>query len=113
MKLILNDPMPALRLARAEAVNRNFNAIAMENLHRDHAHAEKRAAAMAIVAGAAPGADFQAEADLRCISALDLARLISDKPNNAAARELHRQTVMMKIANASTPGDLETILSQG
>lgn len=111
MRVILGalDPMPALRLAKAEAVNRNFNTWALENTQRDQAHAAKRTEAREVTAGAVASAEFQAEADLRSITALELATLILSKSNAAAARELHRQTIMVRIDAAATPADLDRI----
>lgn len=116
MKLTL-DVMPALRRARVEAVNRSFNAIAAEQLHRDQAHAAKRAEASAIVAGVAsadpfgPVAsdEFAAEAALRNIAVIELAQLVLSKPNEAAQRELRRQQIMARIEAAATPADLDNV----
>jgi hypothetical protein len=111
MRVVLGalDPMPALRQAKADAVNRSFNMMASDNLHRDQAHAHKRAEAAAVTAGAGPSVEFQAEAELRGIAAVELAALIAAKPNTAAQRELRRQMIMAVIAAAKTPAELDSL----
>lgn len=109
MKVVVNDPMPGLRDKQIEDVNRHFNSLAASNLHRDLAHAHKRAEAAAVVAGTIASAEFQAEADLRGITAAELAEQITAKPNGAAQRELQRQQMLARIAAAQTPDDLAAI----
>lgn len=103
MKITVNDPMIVLRQAKAAAVNRNFNTIAMESLHVDQAHAQKR------ILAATGDPRLKAEADLRGISVEELSALILSKPDNAAARELHRQTIMKRIDDAQTPEELNQL----
>lgn len=103
MKLNL-DPMPALRTNAVALANQWFNDKAQP--HVDAAHAAKRAVASV----GAPYPDwFTAEAALRGITADALAALVTSKPDNAAARELHRQKVMMAIAACTTPAELDTL----
>lgn len=110
MKLNL-DPMPGLRAAAEVQINCYFNRIAADNVHRDAAHAAKRTEAREIATGAVASAEFQAEADLRGLSAAEMAALILSKPNAAAARELHRQKVMARIATITTPAYLAALLA--
>ena len=110
MKLSI-DPMPALRDHAAYKMNQYFNTLASDNLHRDQAHANKRAQAAAVAAGEMPSAEFQAEAELRCISAAELAQEILLKPNDMAQRELNRQKLMLRIAKITLPSELAELTS--
>ena len=110
MKLTI-DPMPVLRDHAAYRVNQHFNVLASDNLHREQAHAHKRGEAAAIIAGAAPSAEFQAEAELRGITAAELAMLVLAKPNDAAQRELRRQRLLRRIAAIARPAELELLVS--
>jgi hypothetical protein len=105
MRVVLGalDPMPALRQARADAVNRSFNTVAADNLQRDQAHAQKRLWATTNDPRLAP------EAGLRGITIAELSALILSKPDTAAEREMHRQTIMKRIDQAQTPADLDAI----
>lgn len=102
MKLSV-DPMPALRQARTDAVNRRFNDLAVLNLQRDQAHAQKRQWASTQDPRLAP------EAALRGITVAALAELILSKSDNAAAREIERQRLLLKIAAGTKPCDLVDI----
>jgi hypothetical protein len=97
--------MPALRQAKVEAVNRGFNVMAAESLHRDHAHAQKWLAALT-----KNERRLAPEAQLRGITVAELAALILTKPDNIADRELRRQTIMMQIDRAQTPAELDALL---
>ena len=110
MKLTL-DPMPVLRDHAAHRVNQHFNMLAGDNLHRDQAHAHKRGEAAAIVAGAVPSVEFQAEAELRMITAAELANRILAMPNSAARRELDRQRLLLRIAVIALPAELDRMVS--
>jgi hypothetical protein len=103
---IAGSPMAALRAAAIVKVNERYNALATQNVHRDAAHAHKRAVAAAVIAGAEAPAEFSAEAALRNVSPLALAELIASKPNDAAQRELARQTELLTIAGALRPDQL-------
>lgn len=105
------DPMPAIRLSAADQINRMFNRVASDNLHRDQAHASKRSIAGLVVAGGAPTSEFAAEATARGVTPIDLANTILAKPNNAAARELARQKIMLKIDDTATPWEIDGILA--
>lgn len=108
MKLII-DPMPVLRQAKADEITMRFNKLAAGNAHTDAAYAHKRLVAAAVAAGSAPTAELQAEACMRKMTALELARLILAKPNVVAQRELQRQELLARVTVALTPGELETI----
>jgi hypothetical protein len=103
MRITVNDPMAALRADRAERVNRNFSTIAADRLHLDSAHAQKR------VWAASQDDRLKPEADLRGITVAELAAQIMAKPDHAAARELSRQKIMMRIDAARTPEELQAI----
>ncbi len=103
---IVGSPMVALRAAAIKKVNERYNLLASQNAHRDAAHAHKRAVAAAVLAGSEPTAEFSAEAALRNVSPLTLARDIAARPNEAAQRELARQTEMLAIAAATRPDQL-------
>ncbi len=107
------DPMPALRAAAVDQVNGRFDDMSRTGLHRDQAHAYKRIAAAAVLAGAAPADEFKAEADLRGLTPVALARIIASKPSNLAQRELARQKMLAAIDRATTPGDLDQIVKTG
>jgi hypothetical protein len=94
------DPMVALRAARTDAVNRRFNDMAVANLQRDQAHAQKRQWA------AGNDARLEPEAALRGISVATLSALILSKPDEAAERELERQRLLIKVWAAAKPVDL-------
>jgi len=111
MKLTL-DPMPVLRDHAAHKVNQHFNALAHDNLHRDHAHAHKRLHAAAIMTlDEAPSAEFKTEASLRGVSVDEFARNVLTKPNHAARRELSRQRLLLRVAAISIPAELELLTS--
>lgn len=103
---IVVDPMPALRAAAVAKVNERFNYLASQNLHRDAAHAHKRAVAAAVIAGEVPPAEFAAEAALRGVEPKWLAFDIESRPNESAQRELARQTELLAIAAAARPDQL-------
>ncbi|SHJ69495.1 hypothetical protein SAMN05444159_1252 [Bradyrhizobium lablabi] len=105
MRVVLDaiDPMPALRQAKVDAVNRSFNTVAAESLHRDQAHAQKRLWAATNDQRLAP------EAELRGITVVELSAFILSKPDAAAAREMQRQTIMKRIDQARTPAELDAI----
>lgn len=105
MKIIFS-PMPALRAEATRKVNERYNALAGTNIHRDAAHAHKRAVAASVIAGSAPTAEFAAEAALRNVTPFALAQDIASRPNEAAQRELDRQRALLAIAAANTPADL-------
>lgn len=106
MKVIVNDPMAALRQAKKAQVNAGFAALAAGNLHVEQAHAQKRLWA------ATNDERLKPEADLRGVTVRELASLILSKSDDtAAARELDRQKIMMQIDNAVTPADIESIRS--
>jgi hypothetical protein len=101
MKLVI-DPMPALREVATLRVNEYFNTQAINNVHRDLAHAQKREwAKSGQLDKLAP------EATLRGIQPEDLATLIISKTDTAADRELRRQTILLRIAAATTPAELD------
>jgi hypothetical protein len=97
------DPMPGLKLDKLRRVNENFNTKAMESLHRDQAHAQKRLWAQTNDPALAP------EATMRGITVEELSAIILSKPNAGAERELQRQTIMKKIEQAQTPAELDAI----
>lgn len=101
------DPMPAIRKAAMATVDGAFNHLALENLHRDHAHASKRV----VAAAGTVTPELAAEAEARGISPDDLATLILSKPDNQASRELARQKVMLSIERAATPAEIDGILA--
>lgn len=96
--------MPALIAARKQKVNENFNTIAMQNAHREQAHAQKW-----IWAEKLDHDRLRPEAELRGITTTELASLILSKPDAAAERELQRQQIMQRIEAATTPDELDAI----
>ena len=64
---------------------------AAETLHRDQAHAAKRAHAARILDGATPHPEFAEEASLRGLTPDELAQQIATKPDLSAGRELSRR----------------------
>lgn len=97
------DPMPALRIAKAFEVDNRFNTIATNNLHRDHAYAQKRQWAMT------NDNKLSNEAALRGITIPELSALILSKPDIVADRELRRQQIKKRIDDAKTPEELDAI----
>jgi hypothetical protein len=101
MKLVI-DPMPALREVATLRVNEYFNTLAINNVHRDQAHAQKREwAKSGQLDKLAP------EATLRGMQPNDFATVIASKSDAAADRELWRQTILLRIAAAQTPEELD------
>ncbi len=105
-QVINASPIAAKKLAAAEKVNEYYNFLAAQELHRDSVHAWKRGVAASIIAGGEPPAEFAAEAELRELTPLDLARLIATKPNAMAAREVERQKRLLAIEAVTTPDQL-------
>lgn len=103
---IAGSPMTAMRAAAVAKVNERYNRLAGQNVHRDAAHAQKRSIAAAVLDGAEAPAEFAGEAALRGVTALALAQEIATKPNEAAQRELARQTELRAIATAARPDQL-------
>lgn len=103
---IVADPMPALRAAAVAKVNERYNYLAAQELHRDTAHAWKRAVAPLVIAGGDAPAEFAAEAVMLGMSTMAFAEMIATKPNAAAQRELARQTELQAIAVATRPDQL-------
>lgn len=101
-----SNPMPALRAIATGKVNERYNRLAAQNVHRDAAHAWKRSVAPAVLAGADAPAEFAAEASILGMSIDEFASLIARKPNEAAKRELDRQTELRAIALAERPDQL-------
>lgn len=101
------DPMPAIRKAAMATVDGVFNHLALENLHRDHAHAAKRS----VAASGQFTREFLAEAEARGISPAELAAIILSKPDKHAARELARQKIMLQIERATAPAEIDGILA--
>lgn len=95
--------MPAMRATKIDQVNAACNDMALQNAHRDVAHAQKRQWA------ATNDARLQPEADLRGLTVEELAALILSKPDEPAARELRRQTKLAAIAASKTPAELDAI----
>lgn len=106
-----SDPMPTIRKTAMAKVDVVFNQLALEHLHRDHAHASKRAVAGLVAAGGASTPEFATEAMDRGLRPVEMAALVLSMPDNHARRELARQTVMLKIERASTTAEIDGILS--
>lgn len=110
MKIVADVMKPAR--AHAEfRVNERFNQMAES--HRDAAHKSKRGTAVAVMAGATLHEDhpFSQEAALRGLPVDEHARDIIAKPDNVQVRELKRQQIMRRIADATTPAELDGLLS--
>lgn len=97
------DPMPSLRKAKVDQINKAFSAIAALSLHQDQAHAQKREWAATLDDRLKP------ESDLRGTTVADLAALILTKPDDIAEREARRQRLLAAIAAAKTPTELDAI----
>lgn len=102
MKLVIN-PLPALKQAKKERVNQNFNSMTADNLHKDLVYTQKREWAKTA------DARLQPEADIRKITVEELSVLILSKPDNLSARELIRQDVMQQIEDAQTMAELDAV----
>lgn len=112
MKLIA-DVMPMVRSAAEFRLNEHFNRIASHEIHRDQAHRQKREVAGRVLAGEVLPDDhpFAAEAALRSMSVQDFAAAVAAKPDNVQAREIARQRLMLRIADANTPADIDAVLA--
>jgi predicted trehalose synthase len=107
---IIHSPMPDFRAGAVAKVNARYNAMAAANLHRDQAHAWKRSASAAILAGDEAPAEFAAEASAIGMTVAEFAAVIASKPNEAALRELLRQAELRAIAAAQSPDELGGLL---
>jgi hypothetical protein len=101
MKLTI-DPMPLLRDVATQRINEAFNTDAVRNIHRDQAHAQKREW---VISGQLD--KLAPEAALRGMQPADLATVIAGKSDAVADRELQRQTILLRIAAAKTPAELD------
>ncbi|WP_420132595.1 hypothetical protein [Rhodopseudomonas sp.] len=107
------DPMPAAREQAKRKVDGAFNREAAAAAHLDAAYAVKRDLARRAVAGdEAAVAALADEAQLRGISAADLAADIITKPDTLADREARRQALLAQIRAAATPGELEQLVKR-
>lgn len=104
MKISL-DPMPAQRARAVSRVNMFFNGLAQP--HREAAWARKREIAKA---GAPYPEWFNGEAELRGISAETLAAIVLEKRDPVEDRELRRQRLLVRIAAAKKPTEIEALL---
>jgi hypothetical protein len=108
------DPFPEQKTAAVAAVNAHFVALGASVAMQEAAWKRKREIACAVKAGDLAGMAIAKEAELRGLTAAQLADLILSKPDPATladARELRRQTALLAIDAAKTPSELETILS--
>lgn len=106
------QPIDQMRIHRDEArgkVDSYFSDLLKQQLHRDTIHAEKRKAAERLLNGE-QHALLDPEAQLRGMTAIDLARLIVSKPNDLFDRENRRQTIFKTIEQAADPQALDDIL---
>lgn len=106
MKITLNNPMDALKLAKKDAVNTSFNTFASLNLHTDLAYSQKREWAKT------QDERLKSEADLRGVTVEVLSAMILSKPDIRATREYRRQMVMIQIDQAQTPKDLDAVIGK-
>jgi len=105
------QPIDQMRIHRDEArdkVDRYFADQLKQQLHRDTIHALKRTAAERLLAGE-PHALLDAEAQLRGMAPIDLAKLIVGKPNDLFDRENRRQKIFKMIEQAADPQVLADI----
>lgn len=115
IKVMLPDPMTDRRAAAKAEVNREFAALADREAPLEKVYLRKRQLAQAILDGGSLPADhpFAQEALLRGLSPEQFARDIVSKPDaalNADRRELMRQSILIKVDAARTPGEIAEIL---
>jgi hypothetical protein len=103
----------SIKEAAAEQINSNFANIAAAEAHRDQAHRHKRETAQRVMSGTALPDDhpFAQEASLRGLPPEELARDVLGKTDNFAARELKRQKLLLAVAAAKTPADIDEVLA--
>lgn len=107
------DPMPTLRALAETKINAHFNAIAAQSAQQDAEHQRKREIAKAVLAGdAAPPNEFRIEAGKMGVSILELAKLVSGKPDAVLERGLARRSAILAARSAKTKAELTAILSQ-
>lgn len=99
------DPMPAIKAAAVKTINEHFSAVSL----RDMAHKWKRDTAASVLAGEVAPDEFAAEAELRGMSVSDFAALVASKPDALAARELARQTALLRIDACRTPTEIDAV----
>lgn len=107
------DVMPAARADAERRLNEHFNRLASAELHRDQAHRQKRETAADVLSGEPlPEAHpFAQEAVLRGLTVQAFATDIANRPDNVQIREIVRQRLMLRIAAASTPAEIDGILA--
>jgi hypothetical protein len=99
--------------AATAQINSHFASIAAAEAHRDQAHRHKRATAAQVMSGVALPEDhpFAQEACLRGLPPEELARDVLGKPDHFSARELKRQKLLLAVAAAKTPADIDAALA--
>lgn len=95
-----------MKAAAVDTVNAHFNTLALNNVHRDAAHAQKREWARGDTSKLA------GEATLRGTTADTLAAIILAKPDNVGEREHLRQLSLLQVEAAKTPADLDAAVKQ-
>lgn len=108
MSSLFLDPMPSLREKATVRINSYFASLIDP---RESIWRIKRTVAYVVQNGGTVPDEFAAEADLRGLSALELADLILSKEDPAPGRELARQRALFAVENAESQPELDAILS--
>jgi hypothetical protein len=114
MKVELQSSMTSRIASAQESINAHFASVGAQSAAIDAIHTRKREIAADVKAGQAAPDAFQQEAELRGVTADDLADLILSKPCPIVAadeRELQRQRILLAVEAAKTPADIEAALS--
>ena len=108
------DIMPEIKADAEQKINSHFMVISSLSVHLDAEHALKRQISEMIAADEnyEPPQEFKDEANLIGISTGDLAKIVLAKPNNVMARGLERRSAIISVRNASTPEQVDSVLSK-
>lgn len=111
------DPMTKPRAACVAKVNAHFAALELAAAHKERVYIRKREIAWNIMEGVRLADDhpFVEEARLRGLPQEEFARDVINKPDVSSAadgRELHRQRILLRLAAAKAPDELQQVLNE-
>lgn len=111
------DPMAKPRAACVEKVNARFAAMESAATHKERVYIRKREIAASVMEGVRLADDhpFAEEARLRGLPQEEFARDVIYKPDvssAADARELERQRILLRLAAAKEPEELQQVLNE-
>lgn len=104
--------LSAAKTAAENAVNEYFNNEAFRSIQKDQEHKAKREIAIAVLNDPSfvPPQPFLEEAAASGLTDFDLAKQISEKPDNVMARGALRRADIIAIRRATTPTEIDAVL---